>query len=109
MADLHVQDVEAHAIGGMSLGQRVAANAERTLVQRYLSPAATMCYTRGALMSYSSVLDRSTFPGGGPQVLPGGGIVPNSGLAPMEELKASIKGDIDLTTWELLGHPIWPP
>ncbi|PWN21859.1 hypothetical protein BCV69DRAFT_289820 [Microstroma glucosiphilum] len=109
MADLHAQDVGAYATSGMSLGQRVAANAERTLVQRYLSPAATMCYTRGALISYSSVLDRTSFPGGQTEVLPGGGVVPNSGMRPMEDLRQSIKGDIDLTTWELLDHPIWPP
>lgn len=93
-----------------SLGQIVASNANRTLTNRYLTPAATMCYTRGALTSYASILDKSSFANGkGPRVEYGGGVVPNSGVKPIHELKPLLHGDLSLTTWQLLDHPEWPP
>lgn len=93
-----------------SLGQVVASNANRTLTNRYLTPAATMCYTRGALISYASALNKTSFANGkGPRVVPGGGVVPNSGVKSVHELKPLLHGDLALTTWQLLDHPEWPP
>ncbi|PWN19702.1 hypothetical protein BCV69DRAFT_287854 [Microstroma glucosiphilum] len=101
---------------GISTAQQVALNAQRTLGQRYLTPAATACYFRAALLSYASVLDRASWPGGqGPQLKRGGGVKPGAGAGDNRgavKLKAMhLEGDIELGTWELLGGPEWnwPP
>jgi hypothetical protein len=101
---------------GVSTAHQIALNAQRTLGQRYLTPAATACYFRAALLSYASVLDRTSWPGGkGPQLKRGGGVKPGAGAGDnkgAEKLKAMhLEGDIELGTWELLGGPEWnwPP
>lgn len=111
----------------MSIGERIASNANRTLTQRYLTPAATACYLRAAIASYNSVLDRSSWKstpasaglGGGnhanqegPRVVLGGGVKPGAGAGKFKGPKLKelhLKGDIEMTTWQLLGQPEWPP
>lgn len=110
LAPLMMNLSDADASAAPSLGQIVASNANRTLTNRYLTPAATMCYTRGALISYASALNKASFEGGkGPRIVPGGGVVPNSGVKSIKELKPLLHGDLALTTWQLLDHPQWPP
>lgn len=104
----------------MSIGEQVAANANRTLTQRYLTPAATACYFRAAMASYNSVLDRSSWSANrgyqqkqpaGPHLIKGGGVKPGAGAGQNKgsNLKnLNLEGDIELTTWELLGQPEWP-
>lgn len=91
----------------------VAANAHRTLTQRYLSPAATACYIRAALHSYSTAMDRASWnKGRGPRLVPGGGVKPGAGAGDFkgDRLKElGIQGDIDVDTWKFLGQPAWPP
>lgn len=118
--DLFKSDRDALASSSISTGQQVALNANRTLTNRYLSPAGTACYLRAALMSYNSVLDRSSWKanswGGspGPALKLGGGIRPGTGAgefkgSKLKELHLEEMGDIQLSTWQLLGGPEWPP
>lgn len=99
----------------LSIGQRVALNANRTLTNRYLSPAATACYLRAALISYNAVLDRRSWPSAnGPQLKLGGGIRPGTGAGDnkgpnLAHLHLEEMGDVQLATWQLLGGPEWPP
>lgn len=93
----------------LSEGEKVALNANRTLSGRYLTPAATSCYFRAALLSYASVMDRKSWPGGkGPQVKLGGGVKPGAGAANKDLKTMDLKGDIEWSTWELLKGPEWP-
>ena len=95
---------------------RIADNAQETLRDRYLTPAATMCYTRAALRAYASVQNTTTWPvdpftevnGPAPQGGPGGGVVPSA--AKGKDLAAmGVKGDIEYGVWRLLGSVNWPP
>ena len=92
-----------------SEGERVALNARRTLTERYLTPAATMCYIRAAVASYNSVMVKSSF--SSPSLRIGGGIKPGagSGKQPLAEMGLDKAGDIPVETWALLGGPDWPP
>ncbi len=48
-----------------ALAQRIADNAVRTLRGRYLTPAATTCYWRRALVEYASIQQFEPAVGGG--------------------------------------------
>lgn len=94
----------------------IAHNAGRTLTDRYMTPAATMCYIRAAIASYNSVLVRSSWPTApngetGPQLIKGGGIKPGagSGKKPLKAMGLDKQGDIPVETWNLLNSPNWPP
>lgn len=94
----------------VTTGMKIANNAHRTLAQRYLTPAATACYFRAALISYASVMNRTTWPGEkGATVKPGSGIKPGAGtqMGTLKEL--GVKGDIEYGVWINLGFPNWPP
>ncbi|CAO1623710.1 unnamed protein product [Sympodiomycopsis kandeliae] len=129
---LHTSDQQSIQENTMSIGQRIASNANRTLTNRYLSPAATACYLRAALISYNSVLDRSSWPAEsgsgsgsgwtpssvtnnkGPSIKLGGGIKPGTGAGDhkgdkLKEMHLEEMGDIQLSVWQLLGGPQWPP
>lgn len=95
---------------GTTTGERIAANAKRTLTDRYLTPAATACYIRAALISYSKSLDRSSWPNRqGPALVEGSGVKPGAGT-PKGSLKdLGVKGDVELGVWSNLGQPEWPP
>lgn len=93
-----------------SIGRTIADNAQRTLTNRYLTPAATSCYIRAALLSYNSVLDRSSWPTrDGPQVRLGSGIKPGAGTTKGSLKQLGVEGDIELGVWQNLGQPEWPP
>ncbi|CAO1628374.1 unnamed protein product [Parajaminaea phylloscopi] len=128
MQSLQASDRQAHARGAVSEGQRVAINANRTLTQRYLTPAATACYLRAALASYNSILDRKSwrsppslsssspgsrpFTAAGPLLVAGGGVKPGAGAGEFKGPKLKelhLQGDIAYTTWIALGQPEWPP
>ncbi|CBQ73577.1 conserved hypothetical protein [Sporisorium reilianum SRZ2] len=95
---------------GETTGERVAKNAKRTLTDRYLTPAATACYVRAALMSYSAVMERTSWPGGqGAVVSEGGGVVPGAGTSKGTLKELGVKGDVELGVWQNLGQPEWPP
>ncbi|PWN48707.1 hypothetical protein IE53DRAFT_333240 [Violaceomyces palustris] len=96
--------------------RRIADNARQVLRQRYLTPAATMCYTRAALKAYASVQEVKTWPeskidglrGPSPKDGPGGGVVPSGGKG-KDMLKLGAKGDIEYGIWRLTGSIDWPP
>lgn len=92
-------------------GERVAEAANRTLTNRYLTPASISCYLRAALMSYGSIMARSTWPNGeGAQVIEGGGVKPGAGARATVSLKdLGVQGDIEYNVWLNLGQPQWPP
>ncbi|SNX85055.1 uncharacterized protein MEPE_03764 [Melanopsichium pennsylvanicum] len=91
-------------------GQRIAENAKRTLTDRYLTPAATACYIRAALISYSHMLDRSSWPNKqGPALVEGSGVKPGAGTPKGSLKELGVKGDIELGVWNNLGQPEWPP
>ena len=99
-----------------SIASLIARNAGRTLTDRYMTPAATMCYIRAAIASYNSVLVRSSWPTGpngetGPQLIKGGGIKPGAGSdkALLKDMGLDKQGDIPVETWNLLHSPNWPP
>lgn len=93
-----------------STGLRVAQNAKRTLTDRYLTPAATSCYIRAALISYNSVLDRTSWPTrDGPQLRMGSGVKPGAGTSKGTLKQLGVEGDIELGVWHNLGQPEWPP
>ncbi|SNX84763.1 uncharacterized protein MEPE_03472 [Melanopsichium pennsylvanicum] len=110
-------------LGGLGRNppQRIADNAVESLRNRYLTPAATMCYIRAALKAYSQVLNVDTWPRddtaaawdqGGVGIVPHGG--PGGGVAPGSGKKADlktlgVKGDIEYGVWRLSGSPDWPP
>ncbi|UZJ52248.1 hypothetical protein CBS101457_001568 [Exobasidium rhododendri] len=85
---------------------QVADNAARTLRDRYLTPAATMCYTRAALRHYADATDPLSWGEQGPQILPGQGVAPGSSKGAK---MGHLKGDIEVGVWRLLGGPNWPP
>ncbi|SPO37895.1 uncharacterized protein PSFLO_03372 [Pseudozyma flocculosa] len=80
----------------------------------YLTPAATMCYTRAALRAYASVLDVATWGQDGvdletgPHPLEGGGVVASGGKG-KDLAKLGAKGDIEYGVWRLSGSIDWPP
>jgi hypothetical protein len=84
----------------------IANNAKRTLRDRYLTPAATMCYTRAALRQYAKVLNGPSWGPKGPQLLPGHGVAPDISKG---KSMAHLKGDIEVGVWRMLGGPEWPP
>lgn len=94
----------------VTTGERIANNAKRTLTDRYLTPAATACYIRAALISYSKSLDRSSWPNKqGPSLLEGSGVKPGAGT-PKGSLKdLGVHGDVEYGVWSNLGQPEWPP
>ena len=95
---------------GSTTGERIASNAKRTLTDRYLTPAATACYIRAALISYSKTLDRKSWPNKqGPALIEGAGVKPGAGT-PKGSLKdLGVKGDVEYGVWTNLGQPEWPP
>lgn len=92
---------------GRNTPRGIADNAVRTLRNRYLTPAATMCYTRAALRHYGASLDAASWGPEGPYVLPGQGIAP--GVSKNTPKGEELKGDIEVGVWRLLGSPDWPP
>ncbi|KAN0064640.1 hypothetical protein ACQY0O_002269 [Thecaphora frezii] len=99
---------------GRNAPRTIADNAQRTLKERYLTPAATMCYTRAALQAYASVLERPSWgqdpmdleEGPFPQV--GGGVVASGGRG-KDLAQLGAKGDIEYGVWRLSGSIDWPP
>lgn len=116
MKGLQALDSNSTAMAGTNQPQKIADNAVQTLKQRYLTPAATMCYIRAALKAYASVLNTDTWPrdsatgesGPAPLGGGGGGVVPSGGkdknMAAM-----GVKGDIEYGVWRLSGSIDWPP
>ncbi|GAC95249.1 hypothetical protein PHSY_002824 [Pseudozyma hubeiensis SY62] len=101
---------ETISMGFITKGQTIASNAKRTLTDRYLTPAATACYIRAALISYSKSLDRGSWPGGqGVRVEEGGGVAPGAGTNKGGLKELGVKGDVELGVWSNLGQPEWPP
>lgn len=101
---------EVSGTTALTTGQRIAANAKRTLTDRYLTPAATACYIRAALISYSSNLVRTSWPDQqGPKLIEGSGVVPGAGTSKGGLKQLGVKGDIELGVWSNLGQPEWPP
>lgn len=91
-------------------GERIAKNAKRTLTDRYLTPAATACYIRAALLSYSRMMDRGSWPGGqGPALVEGGGVKPGAGTDKGTLKALGVTGDVEYGVWSNLGQPEWPP
>lgn len=86
--------------------QKIADNALRTLRYRYLTPAATMCYTRAALRHYAESLNTTSWNNVGPTVKAGHGILPDTSKG---RIPFNVKGDIEVGVWRLLGAPNWPP
>lgn len=86
--------------------QKIADNALRILRHRYLTPAATMCYTRAALRHYAESLNATSWNNLGPTLKPGQGILPGSSKG---RIPPGVKGDIEVGVWRLLGAPNWPP
>lgn len=96
--------------GGKSTGEKIAENAKRTLTDRYLTPAATGCYIRAALLSYSRAMDRGSWPGRrGAEVREGGGVKPGAGTSKGSLKELGVEGDVELGIWGNLGQPEWPP
>lgn len=109
MQSLIAEETSATA-GLTTTGQRIAQNARRTLTDRYLTPAATACYVRAALISYSAAMDRTSWPGGqGPKLQEGGGVMPGAGTPKGSLKELGVKGDVELGVWSNLGQPEWPP
>ena len=104
-------DQEKVTFPGMpTTAERIASNAKRTLTDRYLTPAATACYIRAALISYSGVLQRSSWPGGqGPKLKEGSGVKPGAGTPKGSLKELGVQGDVELGVWQNLGQPEWPP
>ncbi|GAC75232.1 endoplasmic reticulum protein EP58 [Moesziomyces antarcticus T-34] len=95
---------------GLTTGKRVATNAKRTLTDRYLTPAATACYIRAALLSYSAAMDRSSWPNHqGPALKEGAGVKPGAGTPKGSLKELGVTGDIEYGVWQNLGQPEWPP
>ncbi|TKY84762.1 hypothetical protein EX895_005842 [Sporisorium graminicola] len=95
---------------GETTGERVAKNAKRTLTDRYLTPAATACYIRAALISYSAAMVRTSWPNGkGPVVSEGSGVKPGAGTNKGTLKELGVVGDVELGVWHNLGQPEWPP
>lgn len=86
--------------------QKIADNALRTLRHRYLTPAATMCYTRAALRHYAESLNVTSWNNVGATVKAGHGILPDTSKG---RIPSDVKGDIEVGVWRLLGAPNWPP
>jgi hypothetical protein len=109
LSTLTVSDEQARTIRKETLGskrsQEIASNAVRILRNRYLSSAATMCYTRAALRAYAKVLNHKSW-GAEPFVKPGQGVAPDSRKG---KLTGDERGDIEVGIWRLLGTPDWPP
>ncbi|PWN24573.1 hypothetical protein BDZ90DRAFT_234853 [Jaminaea rosea] len=112
--------------------REIADNARDSLRDRYLTPAATACYVRGALRAYGEVMDRATWPadaitqsatagvggvGGaaasgrqgisgeaGPRPKAGNGHSPGHDLG-----TAGAIGDISYESWLLTNGGDWPP
>ncbi|EPQ29376.1 uncharacterized protein PFL1_03131 [Pseudozyma flocculosa PF-1] len=111
---LQTLDRGGAARAGGNSPRRIAENAQRTLKERYLTPAATMCYTRAALRAYASVLDVATWGQDGvdletgPHPLEGGGVVASGGKG-KDLAKLGAKGDIEYGVWRLSGSIDWPP
>ncbi|EST05069.1 Lipopolysaccharide-modifying protein [Kalmanozyma brasiliensis GHG001] len=101
---------EERAGGGMTTGERIARNAKRTLTDRYLTPAATACYIRAALISYRRAMDARSWPTRQGAVLElGGGVKPGAGTPKGTLKELGVKGDIEYGVWLNLGMPEWPP
>jgi hypothetical protein len=96
--------LRGHILGKKD-AQDVARNAVRMFRHRYLSPAATMCYTRAALRSYAKVLNRSSW-GSEPFVRPGQGVGPDTRKT---RFTGDERGDVEVGIWRILGTPDWPP
>lgn len=96
---------DAHEFIGKQSPQQIGDNVIRIMRDRYLTPAATMCYLRAALREYAASLDVSSWERDGITILPGQGVLPGTSRnAPMDKLK----GDIEERVWSLLGGPDWP-
>jgi hypothetical protein len=104
--DAGFSTTKARRFIGHKTPEKVADNAVRTLRDRYLSPAATMCYTRAALRYYAKSLDVDSFGSEGVSLIPGEGIAPDISKG---KSMHHLKGDIEVGVWRLLGAPNWPP
>ncbi|SPO26657.1 uncharacterized protein UTRI_03948_B [Ustilago trichophora] len=110
MQTLIREETDSASSSGLTTGERIARNAKRTLTDRYLTPAATACYIRAALISYSNTLDRSSWPNKqGPALVEGSGVKPGAGTSKGSLKELGVKGDIELGVWQNLGQPEWPP
>lgn len=118
--DLQTTQGVAGALG-VNPPQRIADNAVESLRRRYLTPAATACYLRAALVAYAQVLKTDTWPreenapawdNGGTGIVPhggpGGGVAPGGGRG-KDLVKVGVKGDIEYGVWRISGSPNWPP
>ncbi|PWN45281.1 hypothetical protein IE81DRAFT_286031, partial [Ceraceosorus guamensis] len=87
----------------------IADNQYRVMAGRYLTPAATMCYTRSALRAYAFSQNLQSWgTAEGPQIRKGSGIVPGTSKG-SDFVKDGAHGDIEVGLWRLLGSPEWPP
>ncbi|CAO1621809.1 unnamed protein product [Sympodiomycopsis kandeliae] len=90
--------------------QKIADNAKNTLRDRYLTPAATACYYKIALLEYSKLLRYSTWPDfltneKGPKPKPGNGASPGKMLGS----DRNSLGDISYDSWIVIGgQGDWP-
>ncbi|KAJ1026024.1 hypothetical protein NDA18_003684 [Ustilago nuda] len=104
-------DAEGAVLSRMATtGEKIAKNAKRTLTDRYLTPAATACYVRAALMSYGRMMDSRSWPGGqAAELREGGGVKPGAGTDKATLKDLGVKGDVEYGVWCNLGQPEWPP
>ncbi|CAO1614249.1 unnamed protein product [Jaminaea pallidilutea] len=97
-------------IMGALSGREIADNARDSLRDRYLTPAATMCYYRGALQAYASVQKLETWghetgsAPAGPHPMPGNGITPGKIIG-----SPGARGDISFDSFLVVQSNQWPP
>lgn len=94
---------------GLQSARKIADNVRDGLRDRYLTPAAIMCYWRAALAAYGEVQATSTWNTSnsetGPDVFPGNGDVSKGHSLG----SAGGVGDISYENWNLIGAGDWPP
>lgn len=95
---------------GKNGAKQIADNAARTLRDRYLTPSATSCYLRSALLAYSQTLNQESWGSNGPIPKAGNGVAADGGRhASEQDMKnKGVKGDIDYKTWVLSRLNQWP-